>query len=149
MTGGRIESIGSIRVVEAGVDGGDLYQLRGLTGLTEPVSLTVSTSRFEMRIKLSVARDARYAHGSGPVVRIIVNADPVIGAVRVSEAESLLAIRDDEWFAGATEIESFAGMNPVLEPTPACSGRAGVRPFPTEGEKDGAIGTVAQGDGPV
>src|ERR1700679_3060899 len=143
MTCGRIESICSIRVVEAGVDGGDLYQFGGLTGFAEPVSFTVFASRFEMRIKLSAARDAGYAHCAGLVVRIIVNADPVIGAVGVSVAEPFLAVNDNEWFAGATEIESFAGMNPVLEPTPAWSGRAGVRPFPTEGDKDGAIGTVA------
>ena len=149
MTLGRIESICSIRVIEAGVDGGDLYQFGGLTGLAEPVRFTVFASRFEMRIKLSAAGDAGYAHCAGPVVRIVVNADPVIGAVGVSVAEPFLAVNDNKWFAGATEIESFAGMNPVLEPMPACSGRADIRPSPTESKKDGALGTVACGDGPV
>src|SRR5580658_2885088 len=143
MTRGRIESICSIRVVEAGVDGGDLYQFGGVNGVAEPVSFIVFASRFEMRIKLSAARDAGYGHCAGLIIRIIVDADPVIGSVGVSVAEPFLAINDNKWFVGATEIESFAGVNPVLEPTPACSGRAGIRPFPTESEKYGALGTVA------
>src|ERR1700678_1445426 len=149
MTRGRVESIRSIRVIEAGVDRGDLDQLRGLAGLAEPVRLTVFASSLEMRIKLSAAGDARDAHRAGPVVRIVINADPVIRAVGVREAESLLAINNNERFAGAPEIESFAGMNPVLEGAPAYSGRARVPPFPTESEKDRALGTIASGDGPV